>query len=475
MWKNFLQCGAVLLLLVVTQVTSAAEFVDKAPPPPAADLQASQKLIDEIYGGTLARARDNAARAEVARRMLQSAIDTVNDLPGRFALFSRTIEVAREAEDIDTAFSAVDGMLKSWTVDGLNLRLEILSEVRKTARGRPEQANIARVASRLVDESLSAERYVFARRFSDIAVNSSRRSGDVPLIKAATVGNGEVGEIQLASASITASLATLKAHPDNEEANLAVGKFECFMRGDWASGLPRLALGSDPQLKEIAMRDLARPTLPDAQIILADAWWERAANETGLARKQILAHSAAYYRMASSTVGGLVKAKSDKRAADAATEAPVIAITPRQLMRRNSRNGIEFSNSTDAREGLELIRGVYTRYPDVLKDAQQVELVKFHDAAEFHRHSGDARQIAGSYSASPVAGTNDAIMFWGIYEEWKPGNYLVVYRLQPLGEVTGENIVFLDVCTNGNTIAGEHRSPVNFLEAAGAMCPFHSR
>ena len=118
-------------------------------------------------------------------------------------------------------------------------------------------------------------------------------------------------------------------------------------------------------------------------------------------------------------------------------------------------SGIEFSNGTDAREGLELIRGVYTRYPDVLKDAQQVELVKFHDAAEFHRHSGDARQIAGSYSASPVAGANDAIMFWGIYEEWKPGNYLVVYRLQPLGEVTGENIVFLDVCTNGNTIAGE--------------------
>ena len=51
----------------------------------------------------------------------------------------------------------------------------------------------------------------------------------------------------------------------------------------------------------------------------------------------------------------------------------------------------------------------------------------------------------------------DVSCYWGIYEAWEPGQYLIVYRVQLLSNASGENVCFLDVCTNGNTIA--HRRP----------------
>ena len=54
----------------------------------------------------------------------------------------------------------------------------------------------------------------------------------------------------------------LKKTPDDPKANEAVGRYNCFLKGDWQEGLPQLAAGADGQLKQLAETGIERTTAP---------------------------------------------------------------------------------------------------------------------------------------------------------------------------------------------------------------------
>ncbi len=83
----------------------------------------------------------------------------------------------------------------------------------------------------------------------------------------------EVARIQRQSVTARAATDHLKADPSNPEDNLTVGRFLCFARNQWIEGLPLIAKGSDPRLKDLAAGDLLNPTDPKAEKELADRWW----------------------------------------------------------------------------------------------------------------------------------------------------------------------------------------------------------
>lgn len=56
------------------------------------------------------------------------------------------------------------------------------------------------------------------------------------------------------------------------EDSTAVGKFFCFVKGNWSDGLKALSVGKDEGLKDAATKDLAGADSPDAQIALAEVW-----------------------------------------------------------------------------------------------------------------------------------------------------------------------------------------------------------
>jgi len=56
------------------------------------------------------------------------------------------------------------------------------------------------------------------------------------------------------------------------EDSTIVGKFFCFVKGNWSDGLKALSVGKDEALKDLATKDLAGAEAADAQIALAEAW-----------------------------------------------------------------------------------------------------------------------------------------------------------------------------------------------------------
>ncbi len=133
--------------------------------------------------------------------------------------------------------------------------------------------------------------------------------------------NTKVAEISKAAAEVKPALATLDTNPADPAANLAVGRYYyCLMKGDWAKGVSMLALSSDPTIKVLAEKELQGVTAANDQVALADGWWALAENETGTAKEQLQAHAAGWYKQALPQLGGLVKAKVEKRL----NEAPAV-------------------------------------------------------------------------------------------------------------------------------------------------------
>jgi hypothetical protein len=63
--------------------------------------------------------------------------------------------------------------------------------------------------------------------------------------------------------------ATLKESPDNQDANLVLGKYLAFAKGEWEQAIPCLAKGSDPFYQALAEKERggAKP------LEIGDAWW----------------------------------------------------------------------------------------------------------------------------------------------------------------------------------------------------------
>lgn len=82
----------------------------------------------------------------------------------------------------------------------------------------------------------------------------------------------EVRDIQKEHSKAKAALKTVMDSPEDPEANLLVGKFLCFHKGEWELGVVNLVKGSDKELKAAAEKELAANDAK-GQIEAGHAWW----------------------------------------------------------------------------------------------------------------------------------------------------------------------------------------------------------
>ncbi|HEV7223627.1 MAG TPA: NPCBM/NEW2 domain-containing protein, partial [Pirellulales bacterium] len=123
----------------------------------------------------------------------------------------------------------------------------------------------------------------------------------------------------------------LAADENDPEANLAAGKFYCFVKQQWDQGLAYLARGSDPALKALAERDLAKPGSAEDQKSLAEDWWEFATTEKGPARAAIVNRAAFWYRRTLPFLSGLEKETVEKRLGELDAGAPAAGTETKYL------------------------------------------------------------------------------------------------------------------------------------------------
>ena len=146
-----------------------------APIPDANALQEARKLVNEVYGADISKAKTPEEKAAVAKKLLQAGIDTKGDPAGRYVLLGMAADTAAEAGDAETAFAAVDELARMYTLDGLKLKADTLATLGKAKDS--DAAVLAERSTLLIDEAIAAERYNVARQVAEAALVCAKKGG----------------------------------------------------------------------------------------------------------------------------------------------------------------------------------------------------------------------------------------------------------------------------------------------------------
>ena len=235
-----------------------------------------------------------------------------------YVLLAKEAEIAAAGGDLNLALSGIDTLDDGYEIDALELKQKLLEKFITAAK--PEQtADAIPVAEQLLDQAVGADRYetalVLATAASSAAAKSkiatrkeiedrlSRRRHDIRIIEPIYAAAKKAQDV-------------LDKNPADPDANLAVGRWRCFYKNDWHDGLPLLAKCSDEKLRSLAAADLKSPTDGEQQIALADAWWNLAEKEAGIARDTVRLHAGDLYQAATPNLtSALKKADVEKRLA----------------------------------------------------------------------------------------------------------------------------------------------------------------
>jgi hypothetical protein len=189
-----------------------------------------------------------------------------------------------------------------------------LSAAGKNAKTAEEFVALATALQTLIDELIRADQYEAAEKAATNSLQCARSAKNTDLIGRATVRQKEVSEARTLFAATKTVLQKIAKDPDDPAANLEMGKFLCYVKGNWDLGLRFVAKGSDAGLRALAERELANPLQSADIIALADGWWDLGEKEKSPLRKnQIQSHCGVLYEASLPGAAALARLRIQKR------------------------------------------------------------------------------------------------------------------------------------------------------------------
>lgn len=275
-------------------------------------LKKEEKRVKALFN--LDSAKTKAERTALAAKLLETGKDTKDNPAARFVLFRESRDLAEKAGDAAAVSEAVNALDEEFEVDVHDMQEKALSICTKNAApGAPAKA-VAEVALAAADEAARAERFDVALKLLSVAEPAAFRGQALALRTKAQARDKEVRETQKEAEKVKALVKTLKAKPEDPEANDVTGRYLCLRLGDWDRGLPYLVKSNDADFAGAAKKDLAKPTTGQAQMELGNSWWALAEKEKGLSAQAELQRRAAFwYQQAATTVTGIDLEDIEKR------------------------------------------------------------------------------------------------------------------------------------------------------------------
>jgi hypothetical protein len=293
---------------------------ERVPVPDADAQRKAEKVVREVFGDPAKKSA--AERIAVSRKLLQQATETKDDPAPIYVMLRESRDLAARAGDAATALKAVDEMARRFQIDPVQEKLTVLSLV--VQDGRPDVMKPATEAYlKLADDAEGVGDAEGAEKAAAGAAATARKVKELVLVTKADAKVRETGELKARIARVKKAREVLASTPADPAANLEVGQFECFLRGNWEAGLPLLAKGSEEELRTLAQQDLATPPTAQEKVTLADAWWERGDKESGVARQKIQQRAGHWYELASADAKGLWRVRVERRLQELGQPVPL--------------------------------------------------------------------------------------------------------------------------------------------------------
>lgn len=308
------------LLLPVILLLPAQE--SKLPVPSIPEQKRAEADVRSVYKEDFAK-KDRETKRALTQKLLDQAMDRANTATARYVLLMLARDVAAEGMDLTAGFSAVERMDKLYEMgrppisgatytSNLNAqKAAFLALARKHASTPDDLAILSRAYLELAEAALAALEFDDAQAAADQAARLSR---DGDLTSRVSALSKEIPLRRQEEAAAKKAELALSVSADDAEANLTMGRYLLFVKGDDANGLASLLKCGDPGLQDAARKELSKPSSPEAMAEVAEAWAALASKERSpLHKRRYQERGLRWFKLAHERAGGLTKAKIERR------------------------------------------------------------------------------------------------------------------------------------------------------------------
>ena len=280
------------------------------PIPSKEQLKEPKKLIRSLFSDQYADRSENGKRS-LAVLLLTQGLETNDDPVARYALFNESLELSKKVGDAETAWAAADGIVEGYEVDPFAFRCDVLRELGRTSEDIALFSAHVGDCQKMIDHEVEQDQYESAVAKSRKLLAVARKGANEATIDFLDKSAKRIKKLATAYTAIEDQIAIVNEQPDNPAANQVIGEFYCFIKNDFATGLPYLAKGNLEASQSIAAKEVQS----EGNLEIADAWWDLA--ET-MPRESaaIKAHAAEIYSEIEPTLNGLTQKRVQARLAE---------------------------------------------------------------------------------------------------------------------------------------------------------------
>jgi len=273
---------------------------------------AAIRAVREAYKDSFSEAKVRSTRLEVAQHLIEASQGETEDSVKRYALLDMARTIYMDEFHVDGVLEVIGAVERSFTVDGLKLRSDALLALGRTAKEGDAKREVLKNLGGAIDNAVAADRYELAKPLADVNLTMSKALNDVAIESEASTRQSQVRECEQTFMIARRSAAVLKDKPTDPEASAVVGRYTCLFKGDWETGLPLLAAGSNEALKVLANKDLIAKS--DADIVAAaDGWYDFMGTQKGVAKEMVRRHTLTLYDKCVGGLSGLARSKVEGR------------------------------------------------------------------------------------------------------------------------------------------------------------------
>jgi WD40 repeat protein len=280
--------------------------------PPQADVDEATKLIRDVFADDFKQAKKAGDKIALAEKLLKQAGDSQTD-PERYALLAEARSLAAAGGSPALAIQTIEETGERFEIDSAHEIAELIEPLSKDNLPPAVRKELAEALLPIAENAAARSDYDTARRLLAAASQSARKTNDAALVKQVTARVQEVGDAKKLFDAYRKSIEKIDESPDDPAANLAAGKYLCFVKQDWAQGLPHLAKGGDETLRQIAELELTAPANPEDQVKLGDLWWALFEQTKGPEKADYADRCDKWYGAALPGLKGLTQTKVSKR------------------------------------------------------------------------------------------------------------------------------------------------------------------
>ncbi len=248
--------------------------------PTTSELADSQAKLRKLYADQIRNAKADLDKVQLAKEMLQQASGMREDPADAYALQTAAMRLAIEGGSIQQLLEAIDQRVGRFEVDAYEENIHWLLAFGKGVAQRGVQTvqgmEFVKRAIKVNYAAIHDDDFVRAMALTRYAYRLAnlRRDEDIP--KNLNRLKSLLGASQREYDDASESLAEFRIDPDNGDAAAAVGRYLCFIKGDWTRGLPLLTRGGFEPLQEMAALDLKGADDYMNKVAIGDAWWDLA-------------------------------------------------------------------------------------------------------------------------------------------------------------------------------------------------------